>query len=1001
MRSFRRIRGWPTSVRGPVASPDDLDEPILAELFSIERLEQHGASLAAAQSISPDPRRAYALRPRVTENGRVLLASYRALARAIKDERAITPAAEWLVDNFHIVDEQLREIRDDLPADYYRELPKLAEGHLQGYPRVVGLAWAYVAHTDSRFDAESLHRFVDAYQHVEPLTIGELWAVAISLRIVLVENLRRLAESIVRGRDSRQKANELADGLLGLRSDRSELTASSLRRLAETALSTPGQVQLFQRLRDQDPAVTPALGWLEELVAARGTSAEEIVRLEHQRQAAMNVTVRNVITSMRLISWFDWAEFVEGVSLVDRVLRDGSSFGSMDFATRDRYRHVIEKLARRSGRTEVEVARTAMLLAAAPEPAAPASGTTWGLDDSLATPTGRRRDAGRYLISDGRPLLEQALECRVPRNERLRRAFTRMATVGYLGTVALVTAMVLALPLWSAAASGVPDLPLLAMALLALIPASDVAVAITNRLVTHLVGPRPLPRLELVGGVPSDLRTLVVVPTLLADEADIEAQVSLLEVQYLANAEGDVRFAMLTDWLDAPSEHVPDDEALLATAASSIDRLNARHGEAPGGGARFLLFHRERRWNPAQGVWMGWERKRGKLHELNALLNGSADTSILVTGRPSSKPPSGVRYVITLDSDTRLPRGAAARLVGTMAHPLNRPVFDVHAGRVVDGHAILQPRVTATLPAEHEASIFQRVYSGSAGIDPYASAVSDVYQDLFGEGTYTGKGIYDLAVFEQALADRAPENTLLSHDLLEGTFARAGLVTDIEFFDESPSRYQEAVARQHRWARGDWQLLPWILGRPHDATGRPSQIPAIARWKMVDNLRRTLFAPAALATLLAAWTLPSVSAALWTGLILGSMLVPASLPVLAGLLPRRRGISKRSHLRAVGTDLVLAAAHVTLGITFLADQAVLMLDAILRTLLRVYRTHRDLLEWKTAAHARARHDLDLAGSYRSMAGGVGIAVASGFLVLVMKPSAALVAAPFVILWLLS
>ncbi len=305
-------------MRGPVASPDDLDEPILAELFSIERLEQHGASLAAAQAITDDPRRGHALRPRVTENGRVLLASYRALARAIKDERAITPAAEWLVDNFHIVDEQLREIRDDLPADYYRELPKLAEGHLQGYPRVVGLAWAYVAHTDSRFDAESLHRFVDAYQRVEPLTIGELWAIAISLRIVLVENLRRLAESIVRGRDARQKANELADGLLGLRKERPELTASSLRRLADTALSTPGQVQLFQRLRDQDPAVTPALGWLEELVAARGTSAEEIVRLEHQRQAAMNVTVRNVITSMRLISWFDWAEFVEGLSLVDR-----------------------------------------------------------------------------------------------------------------------------------------------------------------------------------------------------------------------------------------------------------------------------------------------------------------------------------------------------------------------------------------------------------------------------------------------------------------------------------------------------------------------------------------------------------------------------------------------------------------------------------------------------------------------------------------------------------
>ncbi len=441
----------------------------------------------------------------------------------------ITPAAEWLVDNFHIVDEQLREIRDDLPADYYRELPKLAEGHLQGYPRVVGLAWAYVAHTDSRFDAESLHRFVDAYQRVEPLTIGELWAIAISLRIVLVENLRRLAEldrpgprGTAEGERARRRPARPAEGA------EQSVTAASLRRLADTALSTAGQVQLFQRLRDQDPAVTPALGWLEELVAARGTSAEEIVRLEHQRQAAMNVTVRNVITSMRLISWFDWAEFVEGLSLVDKVLRDGSSFGSMDFVTRDRYRHAIEQLARRSGRTEVEVARTAMVLAAAPgaaemsmldlarlarlareqlpgcpregrESSAPASAAAWSADDRLSTPTGRRRDAGRYLISDGRPLLEQALECRVPWTERLRRALTRTATVGYLGTVAAVTALVLALPLWLAAASGVTDLPLLAMAILALIPASDVAVALTNWLVTHLVGPRPLPRLELVG----------------------------------------------------------------------------------------------------------------------------------------------------------------------------------------------------------------------------------------------------------------------------------------------------------------------------------------------------------------------------------------------------------------------------------------------------------------------------------------------------------------------
>ena len=991
-----RVLGWrtPTGLRGLASSPDDLDEPILAELFSVERLEQHGASLASAQAITDDPRQGYALGPRIVEDGRVLLDAYHALARAIKEERSITPAAEWLVDNFHIVDEQLREIRDDLPADYYRELPKLADGHLQGYPRVVGLAWAYVAHTDSRFDTESLRRFVAAYQQVEALTIGELWAIAISLRIVLIENLRRLAEQIVRGRDARQRANELADGLLGLRSDQPVVTAATLRELAETVLSTPGQVQLFQRLRDQDPAVTPALGWLEEYVAAKGMSAEEIVLVEHQRQASMNVSVRNVITSMRLISWFDWAEFVESVSAVDEALREGSSFGSMEFTTRDRYRHAIEVLARCSGRSEIAVATTALAFATA-------SGATSASDERATTSTGRDRDPGYYLIAAGRPQLEQQLGCRISWTERLRRAYARSVTVGYLGSLVVVTGMILALVAWWSLRGGTSVPALLLLVVLAAVPSSELAVSVVNRLVTNLHGPRTLPRMELPSGIPSELRTLVVVPTLLAEASEIEAQVNLLEVHYLANADGDVRFALLSDWLDAPSERLPGDEALLGAATAAIDRLNGRHGEAPGGGDRFLLFHRERRWNAAQGVWMGWERKRGKLHELNALLRGSTGTSILPPGAGSSIPPTGVRYIITLDSDTRLPLGAAARLVGTMAHPLNQPVFDARLGRVVDGHAILQPRVTTSLPGDREATLFQRVHSGSAGIDPYASAVSDVYQDLFDEGTYIGKGIYDVDVFEQALAGRAPENALLSHDLLEGTFARAALVTDIELFDEPPSRYDEAAARQHRWARGDWQLLPWINGRPHIVTGRGSAMPGIARWKMIDNLRRTLLAPLAAATLLAAWTMPSASAGSWTALILASMVLPGALPVLAGLMPRRRGVSKRSHLRAVGIDLALAASNVFLGIVFLAHQAWLMLDAILRTLTRVYVTHRDLLEWTTAAQARARRGLDVPGFYRSMAGGIVIAVAWGLLVLLVTPSSGPVAAPFVMLWLAS
>src|SRR5216683_454115 len=889
-------------------SPED---PIRAELFGIERLEQHAESLAVAQRVMRQSGRGRRLLPRVEHNGRVLRASYRVIANAIREERAITPAAEWLVDNFHVVDEQLREIRADLPPGFYRELPKLAAGPLAGYPRVYGIAWAFVAHTDSRLDPESLRRFVHAYQRVQPLTMGELWAVAITLRVVLVENLRRLAESIVRGRAARQEADALADELLGVGDGDVAPTAKGLERFEGGPLVTAFAVQLVQRLREQDRAVTPALRWLDQRLEAQGRTSEEIVRIEHQRQAAMNVTVRNVIMSMSLMSALDWAQFFETVSLVDEVLRAGPNYAAMDFATRDAYRHAVEELARGSGRSELEVAREAMAHTHRAD----------GADDD------RRSDPGFYLIGNGCQAFELTLGYRARRMRRLLRTYVAAATPGYLGTIAVLSGFMFTLPLLAAGASGVEPMSLLVLALLAVVPASDLAIALLNRSVTALVTPAVLPRLELRDGVPPHLRTMVVVPMLLTDGAEVNEQIERLEVHYLANPNGDLRFAILTDWLDAPTESMPDDDETLGAAREGIARLNRRHGAAPDGSERFLLFHRRRLWNESEWAWMGWERKRGKLHELNRVLRGATDTSFVPTDAVA---PAGVRYVITLDADTRLPRGAVERLVGTMAHPLNRPRVDPGRRRVVEGYAVLQPRVTPPLPGR-EGSFFQRLSSGPAGVDPYASAVSDVYQDLWGEGSYTGKGIYDVDAFEAALAGRVPENALLSHDLFEGVFARAGLVTDVELFESAPSHYGAAAARQHRWARGDWQLLPWILR---------ARIPLIGRWKMADNLRRTLSAPAAFLTLVTAWAMRGTSLATWTLFVLATIAIPALLPVFSGMVPRGPGISKRSYLRAVGRDFLQAVSQIAFVITMLAHQAWLMSDAIVRTLVRVYVARR-------------------------------------------------------------
>ncbi len=979
--------------RASQAAPWDNEESIREELFSIERLEQHAESLAAAQPVTAGPASGRSLAVRLKENESILLDAYRAIARAVGEGGAITPAAEWLLDNYHLVEEQIREIRDDLPPGYYRQLPKLADGPFAGYPRVFGVAWAFVAHTDSRFDPEMLRRFVRAYQRVQPLTIGELWAVAITLRVVLVENLRRGARRIVAGRAARQEADALADRLLGVNAPPAESIAPSLQHYEEAPLPAAFAVQLVQRLRDQDPKVTPALLWLEERLAAQGTTADAIVHDEHQRQGATNVTVRNVITSMRLISDVDWSGLVEDVSLIDDTLRPGSDFAQMDFPTRNLYRSAIEALARGSRLSELEIAREALAAANDPALQKPEEG-----DD----PDRRKRDPGYHLIAGGRRAFEATIGFRAPLRTWPGRFSATIGIRGYIGGVMAVAAIILAMPLAVLAGAGIGAWWLGVLAALGLIPSIDAAMALVNRAVTRGFGAMILPGLELRDGVPSHLRTVVAVPILLTTRAALEEQLEGLEIHHLASPEGELHFALLSDWTDAVTETVQGDDALLDAAVTGIARLNRRYGPAAGGD-RFLLFHRRRVWNEGQRRWIGWERKRGKLHELNRLLRGATDTTFVRVGERLSAPPAGVRYVITLDADTRMPRETARRLVGKMAHALNRPRFDPVTRRVVDGYGVLQPRVTPSLPVGREGSLFQRISSSMSGIDPYSAAVSDVYQDLFGEGSYTGKGIYDVDAFEAALDARVPENALLSHDLFEGTFARAGLASDIEVVEEFPSRYDVAAGRQHRWARGDWQLAPWILGRGEASADDRSAgaLPLIGRWKMLDNLRRSLSAPASLVALVAGWTLPLQAALVWTGFILSTIALSTLLPVLSAIVPRRARVTARSHLRALAADVRLALSQTALLAVFLAHQAWLMADAIGRTLFRLLVSRRHLLDWVTAAQSQVSPRLDLAGFYRQMNGGVAVGIVVAAVVWWVGRDAWPVAAPFIIAWIAS
>nr|WP_209442414.1 glucoamylase family protein [Neoroseomonas oryzicola] len=965
--------------------------PVREELFSIERLEEHARSLAVAQTITPKPLKVYPLAARLMDNAVVLLDAYRAIGKAAEEGAAITPAAEWLIDNYHLVEKQIHEIREDLPPRYYRQLPKLATGPLAGYPRVFGIAWAFVAHTDSHFAPETLCRFVRAYQDVEALTIGELWAISITLRIVLVENLRRLAAQVVADRASCQVADELADRLLGAGGRTAEPLAAVLAHPDGAPPTNACAVQLLHRLRDQDPRIVPALAWLDECLARQGTSAEAVVRDEHQRQGAASVSVRNIITSLRMVSDVEWPALFERMSLVDDVLAEGVDFRDMDFPTRNLYRSAIEELARGSGHNELDIARSAVL--AAQQAAAM---------DADAT-DGRRGDPGYHLLAGGRAAFEAAIGFRPSLRGRAWRLNQALGIGGYASAITLVAAFLLLLPLMAMRAGGLNDASLALLAALGAIPALDVAVALVNRGTAWGFGPRLLPALELREGVPSHLRTLIAVPMLLTSPEAIHEQVERLEVQHLASSDGDLHFALLSDWPDASSEQVDGDAALLGAAAEGIAELNRRHGPAPGG-ARFLLLHRRRQWSEGERRWIGWERKRGKLHELNRLLRGATDTSFIKVGERPGAVPSGIRYVITLDADTRLPRDTVWRLIGKMAHPLNHPRLDPRAGRIVEGHAVLQPRVTPSLPVGREGSPYQRIYSSHSGIDPYASAVSDVYQDLFGEGSYAGKGIYDVDAFEAALAGRVPEATMLSHDLFEGIFARAGLATDVEVVEEFPARYDVSALRQHRWARGDWQLLPWILGAAPAPVGRGSEsgtLPGIGRWKMLDNLRRTLSAPAIVLAFLIGWTLPFHASLAWTAFLLSTVVLPTLIPVISAILPRRRRLTLRSRLRAFGVDVRLALALSLLIVTFLAHQAWLMVDAIARTLVRLLVTRRHLLEWVTAAQVTTGCRLNLLDFHRRMAGAPAIGGLAILIASLWGHQTWPLAAPFALLWIAS
>ena len=983
---LRRLRAFHRRRAAARTRPEQ--EPALrSELFSAEQMERHGQVLAGQHRVSARSS-ADLLLARLADNEAVLTHTCERLTNATRRKRRVTPAGEWLLDNFYLVEEQIRLARRHLPKGYSRELPRLESGLSTGLPRVYDIALEIISHGDGRVDTSSLRRFISAYQSVTPLKLGELWAIPIMLRLALIENLRRVAARVMADWRYRGKAVRWADNMTATaeRDPKSVVLVVADMARSNPPMTGPFVAEMARRLQGQSPALALPLSWIEQRLAESGQSIEHLVQLEAQQQAANQVTISNSIGGLRALSAIDWREFVEHSSAVEQRLRQDPAgvYAAMDFATRDRYRHVVEALARHHRLTELEVAAAAVALC---QPAAPTD-TTSSLPQHV----------GLYLIDRGRRRLEQYLGVRPRLVESVRRGFDRAPLPIYLGLLAVLT-FAFAQPLVLAAARDrVPLWALIAIALPATLLASQLGLSLLNWMATLAVAPKLLPRMDYSGGIPASARTLVAIPSLFTSVQDVEDLVEALEVRFLGNRDDHLHFALLTDFADADSETRPDDDALLQLAQRRIEALNERYASVEAD--RFFLFHRPRRWNAAERCWMGHERKRGKLADLNALLRGNAhDRFMLIVGDIAALPP--VQYVITLDTDTGLPRDSAQAFVGTIDHPLNRAVYDPLQRRVVSGYGILQPRVGISLPSTAR-SRYAQLYGSDAGIDPYTQMVSDVYQDVFHEGSFIGKGIYAIDAFELSLAGRFPENRILSHDLVEGCHARAGLLSDVQLFEEYPARYGADIKRRHRWIRGDWQLLPWLLPwapTAHDGWRR-NALTALSRWKILDNLRRSLV-PTSLLVLLATGWLVISPVFSWTLAVLSMVLVPPLLSALLELVQKPRDVQLDQHLRAGFNAGLLHFAQMALGLAWLPHEVLYQLDAIARTLWRITISRRHLLQWQTSSEVARRSNNAPATLWRLMWVGPLLALLLGVALTLQRPMALLLAMPLLLLWLLS
>ncbi|SET37424.1 Cellobiose phosphorylase [Natronincola peptidivorans] len=941
-------------------------------LLTPEELENHAREIAKNHTVFHDKKSLKYLLKRLDNNFHKIASVYEGLNKAVVEKHELSPASEWLLDNFYKVEEQVKEARQNLSREQFLKLETRNAGYLKGYPRAYEIALEYISHTDGKLEEKLLISYIKAYQSQRVMTIAEVWSLSLMIRCALIENIRIVCEKIHEKHTAWQKAEKSA-----LLLEEEMIQAIKQNITLQGRVNAPYIEHLLRVLRHKDLETGEVVTYLEKKLKDFNTSIKELVDEEHKEQAAKKIAIGNAITSLNIVATLNWNDIFESLSVVEEILRQDPNgvYHQLDFDSRDYYRSHVEKIARRLNVEETRVARKAI-------EAAEANAEFYEGD--------KRKHVGYYLLDEGRKSLFESLEATETRYSLYNKSSSTYL-LPIIGVTILIVFMAIVYGGRFIENQGAGLLFL--VGLVVLIPAADVAVVFTNWLLTNLFPPTFLPRIEYREGLPREAFTMVVVPTLLSNDKRAKELIGQLEVFYLANKEDHLYFALVGDYKDADAEELLEDQTIIDTAMEEVKKLNKKYKKNI-----FYFFHRKRQFCDKQNKWMGWERKRGALLELNDLIMGEKGTSYtIVSGDIENL--KEVKYAITIDADTQLPIDAAKKLIGIASHPLNKPIIDEKKRIVTEGYGLIQPRIGVNIESANK-SFFSKTFASPGGIDSYSVANSDVYQDLFGTGIFTGKGIYHIETFNKVLKEAIPDHTILSHDLLEGSYVRAGLATDFQLIDDYPSKYSGYMIRLHRWVRGDWQLTKWLFPTIKNRQGETVKNPlsTLSKWQILDNLRRSLVPVSLLLLFLLGIVIFPGPVIFWIGLGIFTIFFPLLISVLDYLEERvNQALNERMTADLI-VKLKSSFYQSLLKFMFLPYEAYMMVDAIVKSLYRVFISKENLLQWVPAADIEKNLKNDKQSTITRMKSGIYIGIATLLIILFIAPYNILYFIPIVIAW---